>query len=78
VPNTQIFKGLAVDSHGYVKRYEEKDENGVLKYATKTNVPGIFSAGDVHDARYKQAITAAGFGCMAALDVAHWLTEQNS
>ncbi|MBI2405053.1 FAD-dependent oxidoreductase [Candidatus Gottesmanbacteria bacterium] len=76
VPNTQIFQGLELDSHGYVKRYEEKDENGVLKYFTKTNVPGVFTAGDVHDARYKQAVTAAGFGCMAALDVQRWLAEQ--
>lgn len=76
VPNTQIFQGLDVDSHGYVKRFEEKDENGVLKYFTKTNIPGVFTAGDVHDARYKQAITAAGFGCMAALDVQTWLSEQ--
>ena len=76
VPNTQIFKGLDVDSHGYVKRVEERDENGVIKYFTKTNVPGIFTAGDVHDARYKQAITAAGFGCMAAIDVQKWLSEQ--
>lgn len=75
VPNTQIFSGLALDSHGYIKRYEEKDENGVTRYFTKTNIPGIFSAGDVHDARYKQAITAAGFGCMAALDVDRWLSE---
>ncbi|MBI5619854.1 FAD-dependent oxidoreductase [Candidatus Gottesmanbacteria bacterium] len=78
VPNTQIFKGLDVDSHGYVKRVEERDENGVLKYFTKTNIPGVFTAGDVHDARYKQAITAAGFGCMAALDVQRWLTETGS
>ena len=76
VPNTQTFQGLDLDTHGYVKRFEEKDENGVLKYFTKTNVPGVFTAGDVHDARYKQAITAAGFGCMAALDVQRWLTEQ--
>jgi thioredoxin reductase (NADPH) len=76
VPNTQIFKGLDIDSHGYVKRVEERDENGVIKYFTKTNVPGIFTAGDVHDARYKQAITAAGFGCMAAIDVDRWLAEQ--
>ncbi len=75
VPNTQIFQGLDVDSHGYVKRYEEKDENGVLTYFTKTNIPGIFTGGDVHDSRYKQAITAAGFGCMAALDVQRWLSE---
>lgn len=85
VPNTQIFEGSAssagtldVDSHGYVKRYEEKDANGVLTYFTKTNVPGVFTAGDVHDSRYKQAITAAGFGCMAALDVQRWLAEQQS
>lgn len=75
VPNTEIFQGLTLDSKGYVQRVEEKDENGVTKYFTKTNVPGIFTAGDVHDARYKQAITAAGFGCMAALDVQRWLTE---
>lgn len=75
VPNTQIFQDLDVDSHGYVKRVEERDENGVLKYFTKTNIPGVFTAGDVHDSRYKQAITAAGFGCMAALDVERWLSE---
>lgn len=76
VPNTQIFPGLDLDSHGYVKRIEEKDENGVISYFTKTNIPGVFTAGDVHDSRYKQAITAAGFGCMAALDVQRWLSEQ--
>lgn len=75
VPNTETFKGLDLDSHGYVKRVEEKDENGVLKYFTKTNIPGIFTAGDVHDARYKQAVTAAGFGCMAAIDVDRYLAE---
>ncbi len=75
IPNTQKFQGLELDSKGYVKRFEELDENGVLKYFTKTNVPGVFTAGDVHDARYKQAVTAAGFGCMAALDVQKWLSE---
>lgn len=75
VPNTQKFSGLELDSHGYVKRYEERDENGVLKYFTKTNVSGIFAAGDIHDSRYKQAVTAAAFGCMAALDVQKWLSE---
>ena len=74
-PNTEKFNGLELDSKGYVKRFEEMDENGVLKYFTKTNVPGVFTAGDVHDARYKQAVTAAGFGCMAALDVQKWLSE---
>lgn len=74
-PNTQKFSGLELDSHGYVKRYEEREETGVLKYFTKTSVPGVFTAGDVHDARYKQAVTAAAFGCMAALDVQRWLVE---
>ena len=75
IPNTQKFVGLDLDSKGYVRRFEEKDENGVLKYFTKTSVPGIFTAGDVHDARYKQAVTAAAFGCMAAMDVQRWLEE---
>ncbi|MDO8451785.1 MAG: FAD-dependent oxidoreductase [bacterium] len=74
IPNTQPFPGLETDSHGYMKRREEHDENGSITYFTKTNIPGIFTAGDVHDARYKQAVTAAGFGCMAALDVQKWLT----
>lgn len=72
-PNTKNFTGLELDSHGYVKRYEQQGETGVIEYFTKTNVPGIFTAGDVHDARYKQAVTAAAFGCMAALDVQRWL-----
>lgn len=76
IPNSQTFHGLELDAHGYVRRHEERDENGVIKYFTKTNIPGIFTAGDVHDARYKQAVTAAGFGCMAALDVQRWLAEQ--
>jgi thioredoxin reductase (NADPH) len=41
----------------------------------KTTYPGIFTAGDIHDHRYKQAITASAFGCMAALDVNAWLNE---
>jgi thioredoxin reductase (NADPH) len=76
-PNTKVFENLDVDSHGYVKRYEEKDENGVVSFFTKTNITGIFTAGDVHDARYKQAVTAAAFGCMAAIDVEKWLNEQS-
>jgi thioredoxin reductase (NADPH) len=66
-PNTSIFKDqLELDDKGYV----------VLKERTKTSVEGVFAAGDVHDFRYRQAVTAAGFGCMAALDVEKWLGEQ--
>lgn len=65
-PNTSIFKdNLELDERGYI----------VLKSQTKTSVDGIFAAGDVHDYRYRQAITAAGFGCMAALDLEKWLIE---
>lgn len=75
VPNTSAFPDIEKDSHGYIKRHEEKDQEGNILYATKTNMPGIFTAGDVHDTRYRQAITAGAFGCMAALDVQRWLTE---
>jgi thioredoxin reductase (NADPH) len=66
-PNTAIFKGqLELDDKGYV----------ILKQHTKTSVEGVFAAGDVHDHRYRQAVTAAGFGCMAAIDVEKWLSER--
>lgn len=65
-PNTSIFENqVELDSQGYV----------VLKERTKTSAEGVFAAGDVHDHRYRQAITAAGFGCMAAIDVDRYLTE---
>ncbi|MCV0367763.1 MAG: thioredoxin-disulfide reductase [Nitrosopumilus sp.] len=65
-PNTKLFKDqIDLDKEGYV----------VLKNKTHTNVEGVFAAGDVHDRNYRQAITAAGFGCMAAIDVDKYLTE---
>lgn len=63
-PNTALFRGqIELDDLGYV----------VLKEHTMTSVPGVFAAGDVHDRRYRQAVTAAGWGCMAAMDVEKYL-----
>ncbi|MCA9828306.1 MAG: thioredoxin-disulfide reductase [Nitrosopumilus sp.] len=65
-PNTKLFKSqIELDDEGYV----------VLKNKTRTNIDGVFAAGDVHDRNYRQAITAAAFGCMAAIDVDKYLTE---
>lgn len=67
-PNTAVFRPyLKLDDTGYIKT------DG---FTTATNVPGVFAAGDVADPRYRQAITAAGSGCKAALDVERYLTEQ--
>lgn len=73
IPNTANFKGIDLDNKGFVRRKEIHGEDGLLKYFTSTNREGVFVAGDVHDYRYKQAVTAAGFGCMAALDVEKYL-----
>lgn len=75
-PNTGIFKGIDLDEKGYVVRKLTKDEKGLLKFRSSTSVEGVFTGGDVHDYRYRQAVTAAGFGCMAALDADKWLMEQ--
>lgn len=65
-PNTKLFKNqIDLDEEGYV----------ILKNKTHTNVEGVFAAGDVHDRSYRQAITAAGYGCMAAIDVDKYLTK---
>jgi thioredoxin reductase (NADPH) len=66
-PNTDLFKGqLAMDDTGYLK---------VKPGTTYTNIDGVFAAGDVTDKVYRQAVTAAGMGCMAAIDVERWLGE---
>jgi len=75
-PNTDKFKGIELDVKGYVVRKEVSDSTGMLKLRSATSVPGVFVGGDVHDYRYRQAVTAAGFGCMAALDADTWLKEQ--
>ena len=73
LPNTGFFKGLPAGKQGI-----ELDEHGfiIIRDHTKTNIDGVFVAGDVHDAHYKQAVTAAGFGCMAALEAERWLEDQ--
>jgi thioredoxin reductase (NADPH) len=68
-PNTDIFAGqLDMDNAGYLKV-----KSGVGQNSTATNIPGVFAAGDVSDPTYRQAITAAGSGCMAALDADKYL-----
>jgi thioredoxin reductase (NADPH) len=67
-PNTEIFEGQLHMNNGYIKTLAGLEGN-----ATATNVPGVFAAGDVQDHIYRQAITSAGTGCMAALDAQRYL-----
>ncbi len=78
-PNTEIFQGkIKVDEKGYVIRTGREQEMKLGQdnkhYPSSTSVDGVFVAGDVHDHHYRQAITAAGMGCMAAMDVEKYLS----
>jgi thioredoxin reductase (NADPH) len=67
IPNTKVFKGqIETDADGYI----------VSKGGARTNIPGVFHAGDVQDRTYRQAITASGAGCMAAIEVERFLEAE--
>jgi thioredoxin reductase (NADPH) len=70
IPNSEIFEGQLEMKNGYVSV-----STGISGNATQTSVPGVFAAGDIADQIYRQAVTSAGFGCMAALDAEKFLDE---
>lgn len=68
IPNTTLFKGIDLDKEGYI----------AVRDHYHTNISGVFTAGDVHDRAYRQAITAAGFGAAAALEAERWLSTDGA
>ena len=70
-PNTDLFDGQLAMNNGYIRT-----QGGQQGFVTQTSIPGVFAAGDVQDSVYRQAITSAGTGCMAALDAQRWLEGQ--
>jgi thioredoxin reductase (NADPH) len=71
-PNTKLFEDqLDMDGHGYIQTSTSKSQ------LSATNISGVFACGDVQDSHYRQAITAAGSGCAAALDAEHYLESRN-
>ena len=70
IPNSEIFQSQLEMKNGYVVV-----NTGLGGNATETSVPGVFAAGDIADQIYRQAVTSAGFGCMAALDAEKFLDE---
>ena len=70
IPNSEIFAGQLEMRNGYVVV-----NTGITGNATQTSIPGVFAAGDIADQVYRQAVTSAGFGCMAALDAERFLDD---